>query len=317
MNSMNPNRRAPRLLEWTAFAFAAALVAACADRAPARLEVGVSDTVVINTPRRVPIPFEVVDSSGRPLRARPRFQWLSGDPVRVSSDGSVTCVGRADARVRASVETMSTEFVLYCRPMRDFAFFLSHNRYSLWLGQSPQPIALVGDGTDGRPVTLIAARLRVKDTSVASLEHGRIVPHRPGTTTIRVDAGDATIRLSVEVIRRVDSPAELRPYEAFIGRLRLRDDEYRAWPVLPGRYEIRFMPDSGHQAQPAFATTAANCARYAEGGPHFSCVASPGAILAFTGAALGGSAVAGNVFIRRMSDASDGTDYWFDVSRQR
>lgn len=74
-----------RMVDVGALVLVVLAAAGCTGERPARLIAGLSDTVVVNTPRTVDIPFDVVDSGGHVLRAkRPRIQWLSGDSLHVS-----------------------------------------------------------------------------------------------------------------------------------------------------------------------------------------------------------------------------------------
>lgn len=292
-------------------------VAACARERPARLIAGIADTVIVNTSRPVAIPLDVVDSAGRMVRSpRPRFQWLSGDSLQVSRDGQVTCTHSGDATVRASLSRVSTTFVLYCRPIRGFDFGPragSYN-YALFVGGASKALDVVGRGTDGHPVTLLAARLSVRDSQIASLDHGRVSGRRPGETLVQVESGDSRARLHIEVIQLVSAPAELRPYRAFAARVRLEGGETENWHVPGGRYELRFIPDSDGHGQVFLAATNSNCARYSDGGPHLSCVARADAtvVLGNPQATGPGGTLTGKLMVRCLSDSSAGLDYWFD-----
>jgi hypothetical protein len=184
--------------------------AGCTER-PARLIAGLSDTVVVSTTRSAEIPVDVVDSAGHVLRSkRLRFRSLSGDSLHVSRDGRVTCARPGDATMRASLGPLSTTFVLYFRPIRAFVFGM--NNYALVVGGPSKTLRLVGQGVDGRPVTLLAARLSVRDSGIVSLDHGSLSARSPGQTVIRVESGDSRTTLNVEVIQLVAVPSDLRPY---------------------------------------------------------------------------------------------------------
>jgi len=288
----------------------------CSGNRSARLIVGLSDTVVVNTTRPVAIPVNVVDSAGRVLTSkRPRFQWLAGDNVRVTDAGEVTCPHTGDATMRASLGRLSTTFVLYCRPMRGFEFGM--NNYALFVGGPSKALDVVGRGVDGHPVTLIAARLRLHDSLVASLDHGRVSPRKPGETMIEVEAGDSRTSLHIEVIQLVGTPDELRPYHAFITHVRLAGGETQSWRVPPGRYEFRFVADAAGRDRVLLATTGANCARYSDGGPHLSCVASADAtvIVGNPGRAGRDGLLTGELAVRRMGDSPSSFDYRLDMNR--
>ena len=303
-----------RMVDVGALVLVVLAAAGCTGERPARLIAGLSDTVVVNTPRTVDIPFDVVDSAGHVLRSkRPRIQWFSGDSLHVSNDGRVTCARSGDAIMRASLGPLSTTFVLYCRPIRAFVFGM--NNYTLVVGGPSKPLHVVGQGVDGRPVTLLAARLSVRDSAIATLDHGRVSPRSPGQTVIQVESGDSRTRLYVEVIQLVDAPTDLRPYHAFVARIRLAGGESQNWHVPPGRYELRFLPDAGGLGQALLATTKSNCARYADGGPHLSCVARDGATVILDNPLPAGrdGRMTGRLVVRRLSDLPGVSDYWVDL----
>jgi hypothetical protein len=289
-------------------------VAGCTAERPARLIAGLSDTVVVNTTRPVEIPLDVVDSAGHVLRSkRPRFQRLSGDSLHVSNDGRVTCARTGDAIMRASLGPLSTTFVLYCRPIRAFVFGI--NNYALVVGGPSKALRLVGQGVDGRPVTLLAARLSVRDSAIASLDHGRVSPRSPGQTVIQVESGDSRTRVNVEVIQLVEAPSDLRPYHAFVARIRLAGGESENWHVPPGRYELRFISDSSGHGQALLAATKSNCARYSDNGPHLSCVTREDAAVILDNQRPAGRDgwLIGKLVVRRLSDSPGVSDYWLDL----
>src|SRR5437868_6543519 len=94
--------------------------AACSGR-PARVVVGRSDTVLVNSRKSTLLPVHVLDAAGHQLNASGlTYQVVSGDTVGLSARGAVTCSKRGDARLRASLGTLTTEFVLLCRPVKGF-----------------------------------------------------------------------------------------------------------------------------------------------------------------------------------------------------
>ena len=303
-----------RNLNLRALALVLFAVAGCSTGRPARLIAGFSDTVVVNTTRVAEIPVDVLDSVGHVLRSkRPRFRWLSGDSLRVSTDGRVTCARPGDATVRASLGTLSTTFVLYCRPIRGFEFGM--NNYSLIVGGPSKALHLVGQGVDGRPVTLLAARLSVRDSAIASLDHGSVSPRSPGQTVVQVESGDSQTRLNIEVIQLVEAPSGLRPYHAFVVPIRLAGGQSKNWHVPPGRYELRFIPDSNGHGQALLAATESNCARYADGAAHLSCVARDNAtVIVDNQQSTGrGGWLSGRLLVRRLSDSPSALDYWLNL----
>ncbi|HEY5060485.1 MAG TPA: hypothetical protein VII52_03065, partial [Gemmatimonadaceae bacterium] len=268
--------------------------------------------------RRQLVPVSAYDRAGRLVAVpRPRVEWVSGDTIAVSADGSVRCTRRGDAMIRVMAAGLSTRAALYCRPMRGFSF--ANRNYNLYVGGPPQRLEVTGHGIDGRPVTLLAARVGVRDSLVASVVNGGIVPKGAGTTTIDVEAGDDRTTLSVQVVQLARSTAALRPNEIFVEPLALRRNDVRSYPIPVGRFEIRFIPDSTSPPAPAgilLAAANANCARYRDGEPHLSCVAAGGASIV-AGAAQTTPArqiISGRLVVRRLSESPNGLDYWFDAA---
>jgi hypothetical protein len=293
-------------------------VLACNRAQPVRLVAGLDDTVIVNSARRQVVPVSGYDRAGRTVAVpRPRIEWVSGDTLSLSPDGDVRCTRRGDATIRVMAAGLSTRAALYCRPMSGFSF-PTHN-YNLYVGGPPQRLEVTGRGIDGRPVTLLAARVRVRDSLVASVVNGAIVPKRAGTTIIDVEAGDDRTTLSVQVVQLATSTAALRPNEIFVEPLALRRNDVRSYPIPAGRFEIRFISDSTSTPAPAgilLAAANANCARYRDGEPHLSCVAVNGASIV-AGAARTTPArqtITGRLVVRRLSESPNGLDYWFDAA---
>lgn len=294
--------------------FAIAAAFGCTRSGPARIVAGLDDTVIINSTRATLIPVDAVDRSGRttPVTSA-TFKRMSGDTIHISADGKVRCTRAGDATVRATLGTASTTFVLYCRPMRHLKY--ANDNYGLFVGGSPRPIDVVGVGLDGRPVTLLAARISVLDSSIVGVEHGHLTPKRRGMTTILVEAGDDHIRYVVQVLERSTVSDRLEPQQAFIDRVTLGSGGVRSWPVGRGRYEVSFFPDDTARGRALLTANGANCARYPDGGSHLSCVVRDAATIyvALPQASGARAPVTGQVVIRRMADSTLISDYWFDA----
>ncbi|HEY7395390.1 MAG TPA: hypothetical protein VH559_11135 [Gemmatimonadaceae bacterium] len=289
-------------------------VVACSRDRPVRLVAGLHDTVVINSARAEAIPVDAVDRAGHRTPARnPRFELISGDRIAISDRGDVHCVGRGDATVRASIGALSTIFRLFCRPLRGFAF--DFRSYGLFIGGPPQQLDIVAEDLNGQPETLLVVQLRVRDSSVVRIERDLIVAKRPGATWVDVQAGDSRRGYYVQVLARANSSSGLRPYEAFIQQVTLTNDAGRSWPITPGRYEIRFIPNDERQGSALFAVTNANCSRYFDHEPHLSCVAGENAqVVAGIGARSRRTMrVTGRLVLRRLADPPSVIDYIFDV----
>jgi hypothetical protein len=289
---------------------------ACNRAAPVRLVAGLDDTAIVNSTRRTALPVSAYDAAGRVVAlSHPRFEWLSGDTISLSPNGDVQCTRRGDATIRVTAAGLSTRAALYCRPMRGFSF--ANRNYDLYVGGPPHRLEVTGRGLDGRPVTLLAARVRVRDSLVASVVNGEITPKRAGTTAVEVDAGDDRTTLSVQVVQVVRNSTALQPNEVFVEPLALRRTDVLSYKIPAGRFEIRFIPDAAPApAGLLLAATNANCARYRDGEPHLSCVAADGASIVAGAAPTtpAGQTIAGRLVVRRLIESPNGLDYWFDAA---
>ena len=152
--------------------------------------------------------------------------------------------------------------------------------------------------------------------SIAVLDRDLVVPRRPGTTTIDVEAGGSRTSYFVEVLAKANDPSRLRPHQAFVEHTNLDRAAPRTWRIAPGRYEIRFLPDAVGRGSIAIGTTSANCSRYGDGAPHLSCVADhdTDVIVAAVSPARDHRVVGGTLVIRRLADPPQAISYFLNVS---
>ena len=220
---------------------------------PARLFAGEgtdSNGIVINNLGPVHLSMRVLDAAGHRLeRTDVRFQQVSGVPIPVSTRGVVKCTRRGDAIVRASLATLNRDFVIHCLPVREI-------RYAGWgnfvVGDSPRTLELDAIGLDGRPVTRIAARLRVGDSTVATLDElGRLRPLRPGSTDFEVTVGDYPLwGAMVTVFEPVRTFEGLRPEQRWVvAPIRLARSASIRWPLPTGLFFLNFDADSSEVPQ--------------------------------------------------------------------
>ena len=205
---------------------------------PARLVVGaegVTNRLVVSTMRPVLIPVRVLDSSGALLpESDVRYAWESGARASVSPRGVVRCNGRGDALVRASLGSLIAHFRLSCQPVRELRTRPWHN---LVLGGPAQELRVGGIGVDGAPVTRLAAKFSVEDTTVAVLDDMWIRPLSPGRTFVNVNVGGHSARTAVTVFEPVSTLEGLRPDQRYVvAVVRLRPGEEVRWPLSEGRY---------------------------------------------------------------------------------
>ncbi|MGH7604536.1 MAG: hypothetical protein ACRENK_11140 [Gemmatimonadaceae bacterium] len=216
------------------------------DGPPARLDtsVGYSDGIVVNNVRPVQLSMAVLDAAGHRLEGTDvRYRRVSGVSIPVSTGGVIQCKQRGDAVVRASLATLNKDFVIHCEPIRAL-------RSAAWgnfvVGESARTLSVDALGLDGHPVTRIAARLRVDDSTIATLDgDGRLRPLRPGDASIDVEIGDRVTRAEVTVFERVRTFEGLRPDQRWVvAPIHLTRGASLRWPLPTGRFFLSFSADS-------------------------------------------------------------------------
>jgi len=214
---------------------------------PASLVVGGgvdSDGIVVNNLGPVPLSMSVLDARGRRLeRTEVRYQRISGAPIQVSTRGVIKCTRPGDAIVRASLAPLQRDFVVHCEPVRKI-------RDAGWgnfvVGGPAGTFTVDAIGLDGKPVTRIAARLRVEDSTIATLDSsGRLRPLRPGQTWIDIEIGDRRAGAFVTVFEPVRTFEALRPDQLWVvAPIRLARGASIRWPLPTGAFFLTFSADS-------------------------------------------------------------------------
>jgi hypothetical protein len=214
---------------------------------PASLVVGggiYSDGIVVNNLGPVQLSMSVRDARGHRLeRTDVRYQQVSGAPIPVSPRGAIKCTRPGDAIVRASLAPLHRDFVIHCEPVRKI-------RGAGWgnfvVGQPPGTLTVDAIGPDGQPVTRIAARLRVEDSTIATLDSsGRLRPLRPGQTWIDIEIGDRRAGDFVTVYEPVRTFEGLRPDQRWVvAPIRLTRGASVRWPLPTGVFFLTFSADS-------------------------------------------------------------------------
>jgi hypothetical protein len=202
-----------------------------------------SDGIVVNNLGPVQLSMLVLDARGHRLaRTEVRYQRISG-PVQISTRGVIKCTRRGDAIVRASLVPLHRDFVIHCEPVRKI-------RDAGWgnfvVGGPAGMLSVDAIGLDGQPVTRIGARLRVEDSTVASLDSsGRLRPLRPGETWIDIEIGDRRAGAFVTVYEPVNTFEGLRPDQRLVvAPIRLARGASIRWPLPTGAFFLTFSPDS-------------------------------------------------------------------------
>lgn len=214
---------------------------------PARLVAGAgtdSDGIVVNNFGPVQLSMRVLDAAGHRLeRTDVRYQQVSGAPIPVSPRGVIKCTRRDDVIVRASLATLTRDFVIHCQPVQKI-------RDAGWgnfvVGDPPSTLTVDAIGLDGEPVTRIAARLRVVDSTVATLDaSGRLRPLRPGQTSIDIEIGDRRADSFVTVYEPVLTFKGLGPDQRFVvAPISITRGASIRWPLPTGVFYLTFSADS-------------------------------------------------------------------------
>ena len=214
---------------------------------PARLIAGAgsdSDGIVVNNFGPVQLSMRVLDAAGHRLeRTDVRYQRVSGVAIPVSPRGMVTCTRHGDVIVRASLATLTRDFVIHCEPVRKI-------RDAGWgnfvVGDPARTLTVDAIGLDGQPVTRIAARLRVFDSTVATLDSsGRLRPLRPGYTSVDMEIGDRVVRAEVLVFEPVRTFEGLRPDQRLVvAPIRIARGASIRWPLPTGVFYLTFSANS-------------------------------------------------------------------------
>lgn len=220
---------------------------------PASLLVGggiESDGIVVNNLGPVQLSMLVLDARGHRLeRTDVHYQRVSGATIQVSTRGEIKCTRRGDAIVRASLVPLHRDFVIHCEPVRKI-------RDAGWgnfvVGGPAGMLTVDAIGLDGQPVTRIGARLRVEDSTVATLDSsGRLRPLRPGQTWIDIEIGDRRAGSFVTVYEPVRTFEGLRPDQRWlVAPIRLARGASIRWPLPTGVFYLTFSADSS-EAPPA------------------------------------------------------------------
>lgn len=223
------------------------------DGAPARIDAGLHSTVdgiIVNNTRPVQLEMRVLDEAGHVLDSDSvRFAWASGSPLAISPSGVLTCSGRGDATVRASLGAISTYVDVRCRPVQEL-------RATTWIdfldGDSmPRPLPFVAIGMDGRPVMQLRGSARVLDATVATLEGSSIRPKKAGQTAVVVEVGEQTAHMMVVVHEMVRTFDQLRDDQRHVARpVRLARGDTVHWVLPNGSFWLKYLPRRGGEAPP-------------------------------------------------------------------
>ena len=241
-----------------ATALTIAVVAIGGEPAPVRLEVDgqrtahAADGVIVNSRHPVVLAMRAFDATGHALNATDvQYQWMSGTPISVATNGVVTCSHPGDALVRASLGQAIATVRIKCRPVRQV---LANMWMQFTAGDSSQELNFVALDPDGLPVNRLAGVLRVRDSSIATLKNGRVKPISPGRTAVVMHFGEGEATTQVSVYERVPSFIGLRADQRFaIAPVRLGPADTIRWPLPQGLFWLQFHRPSRYADIPTIA----------------------------------------------------------------
>jgi len=249
--------------------------ASISDKRPARISVGASDTVVVNDTESVRLAVHVLNVRGQVLRARGlRYEFVSGDRMRISKDGRVTCDRSGNTTVRVSLGKLSTRLQLLCRPVRKL---VAGTTVYLVIGDSAQELPVGALGLDGQPVTPVVGHATIRDSTVATLEGLRVRGGAPGGTAVEVRVGEDSVAIGVWVYERAHTLDGLGANTLPVAvPVRLASGTTSRWHIPNGVYLLSILPDRRFQERPELKLTAvgANCTKAASRGEQsYGCLA--------------------------------------------
>lgn len=227
---------------------------------PARLVTGAvsSDGIVVNNVGPVKLLTVVLDAAGHRLQnADVRYERRSGIRIPVSARGVVKCTERGDAVLRAALGELRKEFVVHCEPVKTIRGIGWGN---FILGDSARTLFADAVGPDSEPVTRIAARLRVVDSTIATLDGSMLRPLRPGFTPVDIEIGDQRTDAGVTVFEPLRSLEDLKPDQRWVAvRIRLKRAESLRWRLPVGDFFLAFSTDTSDAPVPrSFGTLIAH-----------------------------------------------------------
>lgn len=212
--------RASAIAVITSIALAGATTA-CMDVLPSRLIVD-ADTLVIYKGRGEPVPVRALGRRGQEVYSFLEVTLSSDSAMRVRREW-IDCVGVGESDVTVGFRSLSARLHAVCREVTGFS---GASWFNLVLGDSGAPVGVTARLSDGRVIPVPPERMYIRDTSVATLRDGRIVPRGVGHTILGFEMG-------VHGLARIDVVQRLA-----MDTLELRPGEFRQWPLAAGRYDI-------------------------------------------------------------------------------
>jgi hypothetical protein len=237
-----------------------ALVFRLRDGPPVHLVMGTGDAadgLIVNSVRPLQLSMRVLDAAGHVLGSTGvSYRWESGAPASVTPTGVVTCAQPGDALLRASVGAVTSSLRLRCRPVSDVR---APAMLDLVVSDRLQDVPFVALDAQGRPVSLLAGRITVGDSSMVTVKGSRMRGRAAGSTSVTVRIGDRESFSSVHVYERVSSLARIRPGQHVAVSVHLPTGDISRWRIPAGSYSLGILPDRESGVRPGLAVVGANC----------------------------------------------------------
>lgn len=204
-----------------------ALLSGCERETPRRLSVAV-DTLVLYGYERTPLPVSGLVRSGEFTLTRRNRLRLSSDSAVEGRYGQLRCLKTGSATATVTVGGESVHFIVNCRPaVRVVPPSLR------WMEPGGPPQTLTAEATleTGERVQLEPADVTLVPEGIARVAGNAVVPVTVGLARAYVDYGGLTVRFPIAV-------REVVAQDTFS----LRPEEFRAWSLSRGRYEVTVRP---------------------------------------------------------------------------
>ena len=222
---------------------------------PVRLGTDSSDTLIVNNRSPVALPVHAFDAAGRTIAAAPiHLAWVSGDSMPIDSAGRITCKGRGDLTVRASLASLVANVFVRCRPT-EYVRIPGPIQFILGDSEMMRPLVLpvAAYAANGRPVTMFDATVHIKDEDIATLDGLTLYPRSRGITLAWARVGNVDAGIGVHIYQRVNSLTALDTLlrvppgqRLFAVPLRLESGEFHRQRLPPGGWMLAMLPEDDH-----------------------------------------------------------------------
>lgn len=269
-----------------------ALILACADRNPARIEFQDPPTLVVER-KLITLRPTAVNKDGKPLEGR-TFSYSGAPPdvIEVAAVGTFQCLKTGDASLVVTTGPASVTMPVKCRLPAEIAMPPS---LRIVLGGGPVTIDARALGEGGSPMPDVPVPIASSDPAIVAVDGNRATPVAIGKTTLKAAFGAIVAVTPVQVVEKIVS-----------GPLVLEDGGSRVWTLEPGTYEVEIdvQPIVRSKQGVTVSWDGTNCPAQLESQSHrLSCTfENPATLTVKNPAAIGlGSRVTGTIHVHRVA----------------